>query len=80
MRASDDENPELLWALRGGGGNFGVVTTLELALHPLGPEVFAGLALFRVERAHEVMRTYRDVMNARRRRAFARLRLPHRPR
>ena len=64
VRASDDENPELLWALRGGGGNFGVVTTLELALHPLGPEVFAGLALFGVERAHEVLRAYRDVMNA----------------
>jgi len=64
VRASDEENPELLWALRGGGGNFGVVTTLELALHPLGPEVFAGLALFGVERAHEVLRTYRDVMNA----------------
>jgi FAD/FMN-containing dehydrogenase len=64
VRASVDENPELLWALRGGGGNFGVVTTLELALHPLGPEVFAGLALFGIERAHEVLRAYRDVMNA----------------
>src|SRR5687768_3305948 len=64
VRASAEENPELLWALRGGGGNFGVVTTLELALHPVGPEVFAGLALFGVERAHEVLRTYRDVMNA----------------
>jgi len=64
VRASDEENPELLWALRGGGGNFGVVTALELALHPLGPEVFAGLALFGIERAHEVLRTYRDVMNA----------------
>ena len=64
VRASEDENPELLWALRGGGGNFGVVTALELALHPLGPEVFAGLALFRSERAHEVLRAYRDLMNA----------------
>jgi FAD/FMN-containing dehydrogenase len=63
VRASDDENPELLWALRGGGGSFGVVTALELRLHPLGPEVFAGLALFGVERAHEVVRTFRDVMN-----------------
>jgi len=64
VHASDDENAELLWALRGGGGSFGVVTKLELALHPLGPEVFAGLALFGIERAHEVLRTYRDVMNA----------------
>jgi FAD/FMN-containing dehydrogenase len=64
VRASVDENPELLWALRGGGGSFGVVTTLELTLHPLGPEVFAGLALFGVDRAHEVLRAYRDVMNA----------------
>ncbi len=64
VRASEDENPELLWALRGGGGNFGVVTTLELALHPLGPEVFAGLALFGIERAHEVLRAFRDVMNS----------------
>jgi FAD/FMN-containing dehydrogenase len=63
VRASADENSELLWALRGGGGSFGVVTALELALHPLGPEVFAGLALFRRERAHEVLRAYRDLMN-----------------
>jgi len=63
VRASEVENPELLWALRGGGGNFGVVTSLELALHPLGPEVFAGVALFRAARAHEVVRTFRDTMN-----------------
>jgi FAD/FMN-containing dehydrogenase len=63
VRASDRENPELLWALRGGGGSFGVVTALELELHPLGPEVFAGVALFGGERAHDVVRTFRDVMN-----------------
>jgi FAD/FMN-containing dehydrogenase len=63
VRASEHENQELLWALRGGGGSFGVVTALELDLHPLGPEVFAGVALFRAERAHEVVRTFRDVMN-----------------
>ena len=63
VRATAHENPELLWALRGGGGSFGVVTALELALYPLGPEVFAGLALFGAERAHEVVRAYRDVMN-----------------
>ena len=63
IRASEDENTELLWALRGGGGSFGVVTALELQLHPLGPEVFAGVALFGAHRAGEVMCAFRDVMN-----------------
>lgn len=63
VRAAEDENPDLLWALRGGGGSFGVVTSLELRLHPLGPEVFAGLALFPAARAGEVVRAFRDVMN-----------------
>jgi FAD/FMN-containing dehydrogenase len=63
VRASDDENPELLWALRGGGGSFGVVTALELRLHPLAPEVWAGVALFAADRAHEVVRAFRDLMN-----------------
>jgi FAD/FMN-containing dehydrogenase len=63
VRASEDENPELLWGLRGGGGSFGVVTALELELHPLGPDVYGGLALFDIERAAEVLRVYRDVMN-----------------
>ena len=63
IRVSEDENAELLWALRGGGGSFGVVTALEIHLHPLEPEVFAGVALFGIERAHEVVRTFRDVMN-----------------
>ena len=63
VRASADEHPELLWALRGGGGSFGVVTALELRLHPLGPEVWAGLALFGADRGQEVLRAFRDVMN-----------------
>jgi FAD/FMN-containing dehydrogenase len=63
VRAAADENPELLWGLRGGGGSFGVVTTLDMQLHPLGPEVMAGLALFGAERGHEVLRTFRDLMN-----------------
>src|SRR4051794_15283350 len=61
--ASEHENAELLWALRGGGGSFGVVTALELELHPVEPEVFAGVALFGAARAHDVVRTFRDVMN-----------------
>src|SRR5215210_4335372 len=63
VRACEDENPELLWALRGGGGSFRVVTAVELELHPLGPDVYGGLALFEIERAAEVLRVYRDVMN-----------------
>jgi FAD/FMN-containing dehydrogenase len=63
VHASERENPELLWALRGGGGSFGVVTALELKLYPLGPEVWGGVAVFDVSRAHEVVRTFRDLMN-----------------
>ena len=46
LRAADDEHPDLLWALRGGGGNFGVITSLEFELHALGPDVLAGLVYF----------------------------------
>jgi FAD/FMN-containing dehydrogenase len=62
VRASEDENEELLWALRGGGGNFGVVTSLEFRLHPVGPEVFAGLALWPAEHGAELLKLFRDVM------------------
>jgi FAD/FMN-containing dehydrogenase len=62
VRASADENPELLWALRGGGANFGVVTALELQLHPVGPEVLAGLVLHPAERATDLLKLFRDVM------------------
>ena len=51
VRASADENPELLWALRGGGGNFGVATAFEFRLHPLGPTVYGGLAIYDPEDA-----------------------------
>ncbi len=49
VRASADENPDLFWALRGGGGNFGVVTSFEFALHPVGPLVNLGLFFFGLE-------------------------------
>ncbi len=61
VRASEAEHPDLLWALRGGGGNFGVVTAFELRLHPLPSEVLAGLALYPAERGRELLALYRDV-------------------
>lgn len=62
VRADEEQHPELLWALRGGGGNFGVVTALEFALHPVGPEVLGGLALWPAERAAEMLGRFRDTM------------------
>jgi FAD/FMN-containing dehydrogenase len=64
VRASEDENPELLWALRGGGANFGVITSLEFRLHPIEAEVYGGLALYPFERAGEVLAAWRDTMLA----------------
>jgi FAD/FMN-containing dehydrogenase len=46
LRTSENENADLFWAIRGGGGNFGVVTEFEFALHPVGPEILAGLIVF----------------------------------
>ncbi|HZO07058.1 MAG TPA: FAD-binding oxidoreductase [Solirubrobacterales bacterium] len=54
-----DHQPELFWALRGGGGNFGVVTALEIELFPVG-EVFAGVLFFPFERANEVLQAWRE--------------------
>lgn len=62
VRASADENPELLWAHRGGGANFGVVTAVELALHRIEDQVLGGLALYPIERAPELLRRFRDTM------------------
>jgi FAD/FMN-containing dehydrogenase len=62
VRASAEEHPELFWALRGGGGNFGVVTAIEFALHPVGPDVLAGLVLHPRDRARELLRLFRDAM------------------
>jgi FAD/FMN-containing dehydrogenase len=58
VTASTTENPDLFWALRGGGGNFGIVTTFTLRLHPIGPMVFGGMLMFPGDRAREVMRAY----------------------
>ncbi len=60
VTASEDENADLLWALRGGGGNFGVVTSYEFRLHDLGPTVMGGLVVHPIERAGEIARAWRD--------------------
>ena len=59
VAASEDDHADLFWGLRGGGGNFGVVTSFRFRAHPLGPTVVAGPMLFPLERAPEVMETYR---------------------
>jgi FAD/FMN-containing dehydrogenase len=64
VRASEDEHPDLFWGIRGCGGNFGVVTEFEFRLHPLGPIVLAGLTMFPVERAPDVLRSWRDWSDA----------------
>ena len=63
VRASEDEHPDLFWAHRGGGGNYGVVTSLEFRLHPLESEVLAGLALWPAERGPDLLALFRDVMS-----------------
>jgi len=59
LHASERENPDLFWAVRGGGGNFGVVTSFEYRLHPVGPEVLAGLVIHPLAGAKELLRAYR---------------------
>jgi FAD/FMN-containing dehydrogenase len=60
IRATESENSDLLWGLRGGGGNFGIVTRFEFELHPLGPMVYAGPIFYPAEAAHELLHTFRD--------------------
>jgi FAD/FMN-containing dehydrogenase len=62
-RVSASEEPDLFWAIRGGGGNFGVVTTFEFALEPVGPDVTAGLIVFPLDQAKTVMTQYRDMVS-----------------
>jgi len=59
VRASEDENPDLFWALRGGGGNFGVVSSFEYRLHCVGPTIMAGAVAWPFSRAQEVLRFFR---------------------
>ncbi|MEO8134081.1 MAG: FAD-binding oxidoreductase [Betaproteobacteria bacterium] len=60
VRASKEENSDLFWALRGGGGNFGIVTSFEFALHPVGPLVNLGLFFFGLDNGAEALRFARD--------------------
>lgn len=62
VTASRDENPDLFWALRGGGGNFGVVTSFEFRLHPVR-DIVGGPIFFEYEAAPDVMRTWRDYLS-----------------
>lgn len=60
VKASATENADLFWGVRGGGGNFGIVTEFEFDLHPIGPEVMAGPIFWPMEAAPRVLRFYRD--------------------
>lgn len=61
VHASEKENPDLFWALRGGGGNFGVVTSFEFRLHPVGPDVLSGLIIHPIAKAKELLTAYRRI-------------------
>ncbi len=62
VKVSETENPELLWGLRGGGGNFGIVTSFEFALHPIGPMVQAGMLIHSLENGLDIVRAYRELI------------------
>jgi FAD/FMN-containing dehydrogenase len=63
VTASEREHPDLFWGIRGGGGNFGIVTRFDYRLHPLGPIVLAGMLLWPVEAARDVLRAWRDYVD-----------------
>ena len=62
VRASENENQDLFWGLRGGGGNFGIVTSFEYKLHPVGPDVMAGAIAWTAAEAPNVLKMYRTVV------------------
>ena len=61
VRASSDENPDLFWGLRGGGGNFGIVTAIDYKLYPVGPEIVGGLVAWPISEANKVLELYRTL-------------------
>ena len=60
LRVDAEQHSDLYWAVRGGGGNFGIATSFELRLHPVGPNIYAGLMAWPIEKARDVLRAYRD--------------------
>jgi FAD/FMN-containing dehydrogenase len=64
IRASETDNADLFWAIRGGGGNFGVVTQFEFRLFPVGPEIFAGLIVFPFSQARQILNKYREFVSS----------------
>lgn len=62
LQVSATEHPDLFWAIRGGGGNFGVVTRFEFALHPVDPQITAGLIVYPFAQAQSVLQQYRDAV------------------
>jgi FAD/FMN-containing dehydrogenase len=63
-KASEHENSDLFWAIRGGGGNFGIVTQFEFLLYPVGPEIFAGLFVFPFEQAKQVLNRHLEFVSS----------------
>jgi FAD/FMN-containing dehydrogenase len=64
IETSERETPDLFWAIRGGGGNFGVVTQFDFTLHPVDPAILSGLIVFPFDQAVDVLRDYRAVLDA----------------
>jgi FAD/FMN-containing dehydrogenase len=64
IRASENENTDLFWAIRGGGGNFAVVTQFEFKLHEVGPEILGGLIVFPFDQAKQVLTQYREFVES----------------
>jgi len=64
IKVSENENTDLFWAIRGGGGNFGIVTQFEFALHSVGPEILAGLLVFPFGQAKQVLEKYREFVKS----------------
>jgi FAD/FMN-containing dehydrogenase len=63
VHVAEDRHPDLLWALRGGGGSFGVVTSLEYRLHPVGPDAWMVITLYPADETAACLQAWRDIMN-----------------